>query len=129
LGDEDVTAIHGLQDLNTEITLKGGTKTSIRMLLKSLPATQGMQCNRLFHIINPNAGNTCTIATFQKADKAYIEQWKLSLEQGKKSVLEKGEASKVFIDEVDGIWFGGTVKQVNGKPIVLHTPSRTDLEF
>lgn len=129
LGEEDVTAIHGLNDLNTEITLKGGTKMNIRMLLKSLPATQGMQRNRLFHIIDPNAGNTCTIATFQKVDKAFIEQRKLSLEQEIRSVLEKGEASKVFLDEVEGIWFGGTVKHKNGKPIAIHTPSRTDLEY
>lgn len=47
LGNEDVTAIHGLHDLNTEITLKGGTTTSIRMLLKSGPVMQGMQRNHL----------------------------------------------------------------------------------
>jgi hypothetical protein len=129
LGDKDVIAIHSLQDLNTEITLKGGTTTSLRMLLKSLPATQGMQRNRLFHIIDPNAGHTCTIATFQKSDKAHIEQRKLSLEQGIRSVLEKGEAPKVFIDEIEGIWFGGTVRHKNGKPFSITAPSKTDMEF
>jgi hypothetical protein len=99
------------------------------MLFKSLPATQGMQRNRLFHIIDPNAGHTCTIATFQKSDKAHIEQWKLSLEQEIRSVLEKGEAPKVFIDEIEGIWFGGTVRHKNGKPFSITAPSKTDMEF
>jgi hypothetical protein len=129
IGEEDVTAIHCLHNLNTEITLKGGTKTTIRTLLKSLPATQGMQRNRLFHIVDPNAGQTCTIATFQKSDKAFIEQRKLSLEQDIRSVLEKGEASKVFIDELEGLWFSGTIIHKNGKPVAVHTQSKTDMEF
>jgi hypothetical protein len=129
LGNEDVTSIHGLHDLNTEITLKGGTTTSIRMLLKSGPVTQGMQCNHLFHIVDPNAGHTCTIATFQNSDKSYIEHRKLSLEHGICSVLDKVEASKVFIDEIEGICFGSTVKHKNGKPISIHTPSKTNMEF
>jgi hypothetical protein len=129
LGDEDVIAIHGLRDLNTEICLKGGLKTTIRMLLKSLPATQGMQRNRLFHIVDPNAGQTCTIATFQKQDKHFVEQRKLSLEQEIRSVLDKGEATKVFTDEIEGIWFGGTIKIKNGKPVSVQTQSRHELEF
>jgi hypothetical protein len=64
LGTDDVIAIHGLTDLNTKITLKGGKVTDIRTLLKSLPATTGMSRNRLFQVVDPNAGLTCTIATF-----------------------------------------------------------------
>jgi hypothetical protein len=60
LGEGDVLAIHGLQDLNTEITLKGGKTTDIRTLLKSLPATTTMFHNRLFKAVHPNTGLTCT---------------------------------------------------------------------
>jgi hypothetical protein len=74
LGEEDVIALHGLNDLNTEITLKGGKTTDTCTLLKSVPASTGMTRNRLFQLVDPNAGLTCTVATFQKCDKRFIEQ-------------------------------------------------------
>jgi hypothetical protein len=80
LGNEDVIAIHDLRDLNSETTLKEGKITGIRTLLKTLPATTGMSRNRLFQVIDPNAGLTCTIATFQQKDKPFVEQRKPSLE-------------------------------------------------
>jgi hypothetical protein len=81
IGEEEVTAIHGLKDLNSEVILKGGKSVTIRTLLKSLPATNGMSRNRLFQIVDPNAGQTCTIVTFQKADRLFIEQRKLTLKK------------------------------------------------
>jgi hypothetical protein len=129
LGEEEVTAIHGLQNLNTEITLKGGKTTTIRTLLKSLPATDGMSRNRLFQLADPNAGQTCTIVTFQKNDRLFIDQRKASIEQELRSVLAQGEASKLFTDEVEGIWFGGHARKRNGKPIALSIPHKADLEY
>ncbi len=80
MGNEDVIAVHGLKDLNSEITLKGGKITDIRTLLKTLPATTGMSRNRLFQAIDPNAGLTCTIATFQQKDKPFVEQRKPTID-------------------------------------------------
>lgn len=56
LGNEEITAIHGLQNLNTKVTLTGGKKTTLRTLLKSIPATEGMSRNKLFQVVDPNAG-------------------------------------------------------------------------
>jgi hypothetical protein len=42
LGNEEIAAIHGLNNLNTSIILKGGKTTTLQTLLKSLPATDGM---------------------------------------------------------------------------------------
>ncbi len=129
LGDEEVTAIHGLQNLNTEIMLKGGKTTTIRTLLKSLPATDGMSRNRLFQIADPNAGQTCTIVTFQKVDRQFIDLRKASIEQELRSVIAQGESAKIFINEVEGIWFGGHARKRNGKPIILSIPHKADLDY
>ncbi len=129
LGNEDVMAIHGLKDLNSEIILKGGKVTDIRTLLKSLPATTGMSRNRLFQVINPNAGLTCTIATFQQKDKPFVEQRKPTLEAEIRSCLALGESIKVFKDDVEGIWFGVTIKRRNGKPVSIQAHSKEDISF
>ncbi len=129
LGNEEIAAIHGLNNLNTSVTLKGGKTTTIRTLLKSLPATDGMSRNRLFQIVDPNAGQTCTIVTFQTCDRHYIEQRKLILENEIRSVLAPGEAAKIFTEETEGLWFGGHVRKRNGKPINLSIPHKADMEY
>ncbi len=102
---------------------------TIRTLLKSLPATNGMSRNRLFQIVDPNAGQTCTIVTFQKADRLFIEQCNLTLEKELRNVLAPGESSKLFIEDTEGIWFGGNVRKTNGKPIALSVPNKADLDY
>lgn len=129
LGEEEVTAIHGLQDLNSTVTLKGGKSVTIRTLIKSLPATQGMSRNRLFQVVDPNAGQTCTIVTFQKSDKHFIEQRKFTLEKELRAILAPGESSKLFVDDVEGIWFGGNARKKNGKTIALTIPNKSDIDY
>lgn len=129
LGEEEVTAIHGLSNLNTQIMLNGGKTTTLRTLLKSLPASEGMARNRLFQVVDPNAGQTCTIVTFQKCDRQFIEHRKLTLEKELKAVLAAGEFEKIINDESEGIWFGGNVRIKNGKPITLSVPNKADLDY
>jgi hypothetical protein len=129
LGEEEVTAIHGLQDLNTNIVLKGGKSTTIRTLLKSLPSTEGMSRSKLFQIVDPNAGQTCTIVSFQKCDRSYIEMRKSTLEKEIRAVLASGETENVFQNDAEGIWFGGHLRTKNGKPIALSVPHRADMEY
>jgi hypothetical protein len=129
LGDEEIMAIHGLQDLNTQILLKGGKSTSIRTLLKSLPGSEGMSRNNLFQVVDPNAGQTCTVVSFQKVDCPYVEQRKISLEKELRSVLAPGERENVFINDTDGLWFGGHIRICNGKPIALSVPNKADMEY
>ncbi len=51
------------------------------------------------------------------------------LEQEIRAVLEEGESTKVFLNEEEGIWFGGHVRKRNGKPITLSVPNKADLEY
>ena len=129
LGEEEIMAIHGLQDLNTQVLLKGGKSTSIRTLLKSMPATAGMSRSTLFQVVDPNAGQTCTIVSFQKCDRSYVEKRKETLEKELRAVLAPGESENVFQSDEDGIWFGGHVRVRNGKPIALSVPHKADLEY
>jgi hypothetical protein len=129
LGDEEITEIHGLQDLNTQILLKGGKSTTIRTLLKSLPATEGMSRSKLFQVVEPNAGQTCTIVSFQKGDRQYVDKRKATLEKEIRSVLAPGESENVFQNDAEGIWFGGHIRMRNGKPIALSVPHRADMEY
>lgn len=48
IGTEAAVCIGGLNDLNTIITLKTNRTITIHMLLKSVPATQGMGKSQLF---------------------------------------------------------------------------------
>jgi hypothetical protein len=129
LGDEEVTAIHGLKNLNTEVKLPGGKVTLLRTLLKSLPATEGMSRNKLFQVVDPNAGQTCTIVTFQKSDRHFIEQRKATLERELRAILGPEDIEKIFIDPNDGIWFGGNVRTKNGKPVTVNVPNKSDIEY
>jgi hypothetical protein len=64
IGTEDAIIINGLQNLNDVITLKNGDKISICLLLKNLPASQGMARPNLFQFVEPNNSGVTTLATF-----------------------------------------------------------------
>jgi hypothetical protein len=66
---------------------------------------------------------------FKKKDKPFIEQRKSSLEAEIRSCLENGESTKVFVDDIEGLWFGGAIKQRNGKPISIHAHTKEDMSF
>jgi hypothetical protein len=97
--------------------------------LKSLPASEGVLRNHLFQVVDPNAGQTCTIASFQKADRPYVEQRKTTLEKELRLVLAPGESENVFINDTEGLWFGGHVRIRHGKPIALNVPNKADMEY
>jgi hypothetical protein len=80
LGEEAVLCIGGLNDLNSIIKLKNDQQITIRMLLKSIPATQGMTRSQLFQFVEPNASGIITMATYQAQDKSHIEARKHTLE-------------------------------------------------
>lgn len=128
LGDEAALCIGGLQDLNTKIKLKNDMTITIRMLLKSIPATQGMCRSQLFQFIEPNASGMVTLATYQSQDKKYVEERQLTLEQEIRQVLAHGEAEKVFKNDDEGIWFGSVSKQKNGRIISSQQPNKQNIE-
>jgi hypothetical protein len=72
LGEEMALAIHGLQDVEAGVTLKNGQKITIRMLIRGLPATQGMNRPQLFQLAETNATRDSIIVTYQKGDKDHV---------------------------------------------------------
>jgi hypothetical protein len=84
LGNEDCTAIHGLEDLNTILLLSNNAKVSLRTLLKGIPALTGMSTARLFQVVDPNATQICTLVTFPKRDRPLVAQ---SLDTLKDTIL------------------------------------------
>jgi len=101
-GDEETVCIGGLQDLDSKITLATGKSITIRELLKSYPASPGMSRPVLFQHVENNSSGQEVIVSYQKADPL-VKLWQAALERD-------GEIEKVFLDDVDGMWFGSVFK-------------------
>jgi len=123
LGEEDILAIHGLANLDTTLTLKDQQVITLRILLKSLPATQGMSRSQVFQVVETNPMGSVVLATFQQADREYVLARRSSLEQELRSVLQDGENSKMFLSELEGLWFD-TMSKKKGKSWVVQTTSK-----
>jgi hypothetical protein len=114
IGDETPFSIGSFQNLNNLVPLKNGTSISIRMLLKSIPASEGMSRPQLFQQAEPNHGATVTIVTFQASDKDFVMALQETLEEEICNVLAPDQEQKIFLNEFDGIWFGGVNKTKKG---------------
>jgi hypothetical protein len=123
IGKEDAITINGLNNLNNEVTLKNGEKITIRMLLKSLPASQGMSRPQLFQFVEPNNSGVTTLATFQTQDKSHVETRKCTLEAELRSIVLSSDLEKLFLSVTDGIWSGGITKNKGGKIIPTKPPN------
>jgi hypothetical protein len=129
LGDEDCFAIFGLPNLETLLTLKDGKLTTIRTLLKSLPASEGMSRPRLFQVVDLMPSQDCVIVTFQRSDRPLVEERQFALEVELRDQLAPGEATKLFANEVTGLRFGLANHKNKGKVIKIHNPSQVHLDF
>ncbi len=69
---ESFFTIGGLKKLNNVVTLKSGKSVSLHLLLKSIPASEGMSCPQLFQQAEPNSGAQVTIVSFQDQDREVI---------------------------------------------------------
>ena len=96
-GQCSVLVVGGLHDLNTKVKLKTGQLTSLRELLKSIPATPGMTRPLLFQHFVPNSLKTVHMAVYQKMDHDYVMERTKSLEGEIALVLPKGEETKVSL--------------------------------
>jgi hypothetical protein len=105
LGEETCMCIHGFHDLSTIIKLKNSQEVSLRMLLHSLPASQGMSWPQLFQLVEPNPAGAVVLITFQQCDKDLVFDRRMSLESDISAQLAHGEAAKAFLSEIDGISF------------------------
>jgi hypothetical protein len=129
LGDEDCFAIFGLSNLETLLTLKDGKLTTIRTLLKSLPASEGMSRTRLFQVVDLVPSQDCVIVTFQRSDRPLVEERQFALEVELRDQLAPGEATKLFTNEVTGLRFGLANHKNKGKVIKIHNPSQVHQDF
>jgi len=73
------------------------------MLLRSLPATQGMSRPQLFQLIETTATKDAIIATFQKAYKELVYARLFTLEIDIRAQIAEGEAGNVFTSEFEEI--------------------------
>ena len=67
--------------------------------------------------------------TFQRSDRALVEERQFDLEIELSDQVAQGEASKLFLDEMQGLRFGIARHKSKGKVIRVHNPSQTHLEF
>ena len=109
--------------------IKGRKLTTIRTLLKSLPASNGMSRPRLFQVVDIVPTQNCVLVTFQKADKQLVEDRQFDLEAQLSDQLASGQASKLFIDITQGLRYGHAYHKQRGKVIKIHNPSQTHLDF
>jgi hypothetical protein len=63
-GQSEVLAVGGLRDLQTEVQLKTGQKITLRELVKSIPASQGISYPLLFQHFKENSSRTIHMAVF-----------------------------------------------------------------
>jgi hypothetical protein len=129
LGDEDCTAIFGLCDLNNVLTLKNNSKVSIRTLLKGIPSHPAMSKPRLFHIVDPNATQQCTLVTFQKGDRSLVAESLDHLQDTLISLLAPNQLHRIFLDPKQGIRFVTAYHKFRGKFVKVHDPSPEHVEF
>jgi hypothetical protein len=123
LEEETLFCIGGFHKLNSSILLKNGQTVTLRTLLKSIPASNGMSRPQLFQQAEPNHEAMVTIVTFQAQDR---ELFLARIRQ----VIAEGESEKVFIDDNEGIWFGGVNKQKSCHTNIIpkHT-NRASMEY
>jgi hypothetical protein len=130
IGDETLFCIGVFNNLNNLVHLKNGKSISLRLLLKSIPASEGMSRPQLFQQVEPNHGATVTIVTFQDRDKELVLARQETLDEEIRSVIAPGQESQVFINDLDGIWFGGVNKSKNGINLVaLKNKKKEDVEY
>jgi hypothetical protein len=110
LGDEAAFSIGGFKDLKNQVTWQNGSTVSLCMLLKSIPSSQCMSHPQLFQSVEPNASGIVTMVTFQCQDSDHVYSPQNTLEMEIRQVLAEGEDEKVFLDNDEGIWFGGMSK-------------------
>jgi hypothetical protein len=124
IGTEDAITLNGLHNLNNIVTLKNGDKIKIRMLLKSLPASQGMSRPQLFQFVEPNNSGITTLATFQVKDKEHVLKRKDSIESELRAIVSPADIDKLFITDTEGLWSGGIFKNKGGKIIPNKVPNQ-----
>jgi len=102
--------VHGLKDLSTIVTVKDGSKRSIRSIILTIPANDLPGSRRtLFHGVD-----RCTekapgwvYLKYRRDDAALFKQRAPGIAYEIAQLLDEDEISKVFLDPKVGLDFGG----------------------
>jgi len=127
LGDEEGVSIYGMQDLDMLTVLKNQQHITIRFLLRSLPATQGMSRPQLFQLAETNETREAIVVTYQREDREHVQSRLITLQNDILAQLAPGEASRIFISETEGISFRPLSKTKGGHIIYSQQTSQHTL--
>jgi hypothetical protein len=106
--------------------LKNQQHITIRFLLRSLPATQGMSRPQLFQLAETNETREAIVVTYQREDREHVQSRLITLQNDILAQLAPGEASRIFISETEGISFHPLSKTKGGHIIQSqHTSQHT----
>jgi hypothetical protein len=61
---------------------------------------------QLFQQAEPNPAAVVTIVTFQAQDRELVMARQATLKEEIRSAIADGEESKIFLNDIGGIWFG-----------------------
>jgi hypothetical protein len=128
IGIEDCAAIFGLRDLNTKVTLQNGKLVSLRTYIKCIPALTGMSRPTLFLTADPNSMQQCTIVTFQRADRPYIETIKPTISEILKAGLSN-TSEEIFQNPKLGASFTNASVKFRGKTVRVTEPTPDHTRF
>ncbi len=123
IGNATLFSIGGFNDLTTEIKPKNGKVVTLCHLLKSISASNGMTCPQLFQQAETNIAAVTTIVTFQAQDWVYVLAHWVTLEAEIHQVIVEGKETKVFTDDVEGIWFGSANNSKSGRLTLIDGPT------
>jgi hypothetical protein len=129
LGEEAAFSIGGFQDLKSIIKLHNGNLDSLCTLIKSIPASTGMTRPQLFQHVEPNISGIITMVTFQKQDSNLVYAHQKTLQSKIQQVIVDGEEDNIFVDNYDGIWFGGINKTKTGRILATQQTDKSSLEY
>jgi hypothetical protein len=94
--------------------LRNGKSITIRTLLQSIPATEGMTRPQLFQTVEPNAASIITLVTYQAEDSALVAVRQSLLKSELWQIITDNEEDKLFTNPEEGIWFGTVTKSKPG---------------
>ena len=111
------------------VTLKDGQHVTLRMLLRSIPATLGMSRPQLFQQVETNATKDVIIATYQKSDCKYVEERKMALETDLVAQLCPERSTQIFVDVSEGLWYTTVSKTKHGQIVTAPQTSKSNIEY
>jgi len=107
--------IKGWRSLDTKVSLKtiDGTPaySTVKELLLSLRASQGMVTHFLFHSIEEQVNSDFYLAVYAAENEELLEERLKSLAKDISTLLAPGELEKFFIDSHLGFVFGRDIRQ------------------